>query len=91
MTGPVAAPGEGPAAAAAGGRHRFHPCRGTAAGAPGCVCDPLVAAGDPSWPLVGPRVQMEVGIEDCLHIEFEYDKAKYHLRVRGAWGRKRER
>lgn len=22
---------------------------------------------------------MEVGIEDCLHIEFEYDKAKYHL------------
>lgn len=25
---------------------------------------------------------MEVGIEDCLHIEFEYDKAKYHLRVR---------
>ncbi|PNH04391.1 Vacuolar protein sorting-associated protein 26B [Tetrabaena socialis] len=23
---------------------------------------------------------MEVGIEDCLHIEFEYDKAKYHLR-----------
>ena len=23
---------------------------------------------------------MEVGIEDCLHIEFEYDKAKYHLK-----------
>ena len=23
--------------------------------------------------------QMEVGIEDCLHIEFEYDKARYHL------------
>lgn len=22
---------------------------------------------------------MEVGIEDCLHIEFEYDKQKYHL------------
>ncbi len=22
---------------------------------------------------------MEVGIEDCLHIEFEYDKAAYHL------------
>eukprot|EP00479_Gromia_sphaerica_P014221 TRINITY_DN833_c0_g1_i1.p3 TRINITY_DN833_c0_g1~~TRINITY_DN833_c0_g1_i1.p3 ORF type:complete len:87 (+),score=22.33 TRINITY_DN833_c0_g1_i1:393-653(+) len=22
---------------------------------------------------------MEVGIEDCLHIEFEYDKSKYHL------------
>jgi hypothetical protein len=25
-------------------------------------------------------VQMEVGIEDCLHIEFEYDKGKYHLK-----------
>ncbi|KAG2493560.1 hypothetical protein HYH03_008374 [Edaphochlamys debaryana] len=25
-------------------------------------------------------IKMEVGIEDCLHIEFEYDKAKYHLR-----------
>ena len=23
---------------------------------------------------------MEVGIEHCLHIEFEYAKAKYHLR-----------
>ena len=23
--------------------------------------------------------QMEVGIEDCLHIEFEYDKARYHM------------
>ena len=22
---------------------------------------------------------MEVGIEECLHIEFEYDKSKYHL------------
>lgn len=22
---------------------------------------------------------MEVGIEDCLHIEFEYDKARHHL------------
>lgn len=22
---------------------------------------------------------MEVGIEDCLHIEFEYDRQKYHL------------
>ena len=28
---------------------------------------------------------MEVGIEDCLHIEFEYDQSKYHLRdvIRG--------
>lgn len=24
-------------------------------------------------------VRMEVGIEDCLHIEFEYDKPAYHL------------
>ena len=23
---------------------------------------------------------MEVGIEDCLHIEFEYNKDKYHLK-----------
>ena len=28
---------------------------------------------------------MEVGIEDCLHIEFEYDRKHYHLRdmIRG--------
>ena len=25
-------------------------------------------------------LQMEVGIEDCLHIEFEYDKGRYHLK-----------
>uniref|UniRef100_A0A7S0UQN2 Uncharacterized protein n=1 Tax=Polytomella parva TaxID=51329 RepID=A0A7S0UQN2_9CHLO len=24
-------------------------------------------------------IKMEVGIEDCLHIEFEYDKGMYHL------------
>jgi vacuolar protein sorting-associated protein 26 len=24
-------------------------------------------------------IKMEVGIEDCLHIEFEYDKKKYHM------------
>ena len=24
-------------------------------------------------------IKMEVGIEDCLHIEFEYNKSKYHL------------
>ncbi|KAL8274385.1 hypothetical protein Esti_001707 [Eimeria stiedai] len=23
---------------------------------------------------------MEVGIEDCLHIEFEFDKSRYHLK-----------
>lgn len=26
-------------------------------------------------------IKMEVGIEDCLHIEFEYNKSKYHLQV----------
>lgn len=26
--------------------------------------------------------KMEVGIEDCLHIEFEYNRQKYHLRVK---------
>jgi vacuolar protein sorting-associated protein 26 len=25
-------------------------------------------------------IKMEVGIEDCLHIEFEYNKYKYHLK-----------
>jgi len=25
------------------------------------------------------NIKMEVGIEDCLHIEFEYQKSKYHL------------
>ncbi|CAK8684959.1 vacuolar protein sorting-associated protein 26B-like [Clavelina lepadiformis] len=25
-------------------------------------------------------IKMEVGIEDCLHIEFEYNKQKYHLK-----------
>lgn len=25
-------------------------------------------------------IRMEVGIEDCLHIEFEYNKSKYHLK-----------
>jgi len=27
-----------------------------------------------------PPIKMEVGIEDCLHIEFEYNKSRYHLR-----------
>ncbi|KAF6171984.1 hypothetical protein GIB67_029402 [Kingdonia uniflora] len=25
-------------------------------------------------------IRMEVGIEDCLHIKFEYNKSKYHLK-----------
>jgi vacuolar protein sorting-associated protein 26 len=31
-------------------------------------------------PEVNNSIKMEVGIEDCLHIEFEYSRAKYHLR-----------
>ncbi|KAJ2585233.1 Vacuolar protein sorting-associated protein 26, partial [Coemansia sp. RSA 1722] len=29
---------------------------------------------------VNRSIRMEVGIEDCLHIEFEYNKSKYHLK-----------
>lgn len=32
------------------------------------------------FPDMNNSLKMEVGIEDCLHIEFEYNKAKYHLR-----------
>jgi vacuolar protein sorting-associated protein 26 len=31
-------------------------------------------------PEINNTIKMEVGIEDCLHIEFEYDKQKYHLK-----------
>jgi len=30
-------------------------------------------------PEINTSIKMEVGIEDCLHIEFEYNKSKYHL------------
>lgn len=30
-------------------------------------------------PEINSPIKMEVGIEDCLHIEFEYNQAKYHL------------
>ncbi|CAM0949824.1 unnamed protein product [Alopecurus aequalis] len=30
-------------------------------------------------PTINNSIKMEVGIEDCLHIEFEYNKSKYHL------------
>ncbi|BES98849.1 Vacuolar protein [Nesidiocoris tenuis] len=33
-----------------------------------------------SYPEMNNSIKMEVGIEDCLHIEFEYNKSKYHLR-----------
>jgi len=32
-------------------------------------------------PEINNSIKMEVGIEDCLHIEFEYNKSKYHLKV----------
>merc|ERR1719373_498842 len=31
-------------------------------------------------PEINNTLKMEVGIEDCLHIEFEYDKAKSHMK-----------
>jgi vacuolar protein sorting-associated protein 26 len=31
-------------------------------------------------PAINNSIKMEVGIEDCLHIEFEYQKSKYHLK-----------
>lgn len=31
-------------------------------------------------PEINTSIKMEVGIEDCLHIEFEYNKSKYHLK-----------
>jgi vacuolar protein sorting-associated protein 26 len=30
-------------------------------------------------PEINDNIKMEVGIEDCLHIEFEYNKSKYNL------------
>lgn len=31
-------------------------------------------------PEINHSIKMEVGIEECLHIEFEYNKSKYHLK-----------
>ncbi|KAI9891835.1 MAG: hypothetical protein M1814_002400 [Vezdaea aestivalis] len=31
-------------------------------------------------PDINNSIKMDVGIEDCLHIEFEYSKSKYHLK-----------
>ncbi|XP_045466349.1 vacuolar protein sorting-associated protein 26B-like [Harmonia axyridis] len=33
-----------------------------------------------SYTEMNSSIKMEVGIEDCLHIEFEYNKSKYHLK-----------
>ena len=32
------------------------------------------------YPEINNSIKMEVGIEDCLHIEFEYNRSKYHLK-----------
>ena len=32
-----------------------------------------------STPEINTSIKMEVGIEECLHIEFEYNRSKYHL------------
>ena len=32
-----------------------------------------------SYPDTNSNIKMEVGIEDCLHIEFEYNKQKYGI------------
>jgi len=31
-------------------------------------------------PETNSNIKMEVGIEDCLHIEFEYNRSKYHMK-----------
>uniref|UniRef100_A0A9J2PLM4 Vacuolar protein sorting-associated protein 26 n=1 Tax=Ascaris lumbricoides TaxID=6252 RepID=A0A9J2PLM4_ASCLU len=33
-----------------------------------------------AYPDTNSSIKMEVGIEDCLHIEFEYNRSKYHLK-----------
>ena len=33
-----------------------------------------------TYPEMNNPIKMEVGIEECLHIEIEYNKSKYHLK-----------
>ncbi|XP_017343946.3 vacuolar protein sorting-associated protein 26B-like [Ictalurus punctatus] len=33
-----------------------------------------------TYPELNSSIKMEVGIEGCLHIEFDYNKSKYHLK-----------
>ena len=47
---------------------------------PGCSARDHWLAAKVLWPELLSASQMEVGIEDCLHIEFEYNKSRYHLR-----------
>lgn len=43
-------------------------------------CQDFVVRNYTPLPSINNSIKMEVGIEDCLHIEFEYNKSKYHLK-----------
>ncbi|CAA6661320.1 unnamed protein product [Spirodela intermedia] len=43
-------------------------------------CQDLLVRNYTPLPATNNSIKMEVGIEDCLHIEFEYNKSKYHLK-----------
>ncbi|XWS73695.1 hypothetical protein CRYUN_Cryun02cG0150900 [Craigia yunnanensis] len=43
-------------------------------------CQDFVVRNYTPPPSINNSIKMEVGIEDCLHIEFEYSKSKYHLK-----------
>ena len=34
-----------------------------------------------TFPEMNNPIKMEVGIEECLHIEFEYNKSKYDINL----------
>lgn len=34
-----------------------------------------------TYPELNSSIKMEVGIEDCLHIEFEYNKSKWVSKI----------
>ena len=53
--------------------HAAAPALGVGGGGGGGV-DAAALAGDPDAPIL-----LEVGIEDCLHIEFQYSRMRYHL------------
>ncbi|XP_024019705.1 vacuolar protein sorting-associated protein 26A isoform X3 [Morus notabilis] len=43
-------------------------------------CQDFVVQNYTPPPSINNSIKMEVGIEDCLHIEFEYSKSKYYLK-----------
>ncbi|KAK9867566.1 hypothetical protein WJX84_004926 [Apatococcus fuscideae] len=71
---PLAPPATGPPIKASVGSMLRLPQSGT--------LHPVAACGGASAVAPGTSMTMRwrVGIEECLHIEFEYDKAKYHLK-----------